>query len=177
MLGLVHTHPTAERTVLMNTTAAHTAPTKPRSRFGRSKFGGSPAALIAGSIVSGLAAAFAAALIFWAIARPEDATVLYLSVFTLCLFPVAAAASWAALVDRDTIVGATPNPEESIESTWYDNAAQSTFHIILVIVGVLGMASVFTDVKLSLGTFAIASYVVIMAAFAGSYFFNKRRDS
>ena len=166
----------------MNTTAAHGAANnveqpKPRSRFGRSKFGGSPAALIAGSIVSGLAAAFAAALILWAIVRPEESTGLYLGVFTLCLFPVAAAASWAALVDRDTIVGATPNPEESIESTWYDNAAQSTFHIILVIVGVLGMASVFTDVKLSLGTFAIASYVVIMAAFAGSYFFNKRRDS
>ena len=166
----------------MNTTAAHGAANnveqpKPRSRFGRSKFGGSPAALIAGSIVSGLAAAFAAALILWAIVRPEESTGLYLGVFTLCLFPVAAAASWAALVDRDTIVGATPNPEESIESTWYDNAAQSTFHIILVIVGVLGVASVFTDVKLSLGTFAIASYVVIMAAFAGSYFFNKRRDS
>lgn len=166
----------------MNTTAAHGAANnveqpKPRSRFGRSKFGGSPAALIAGSIVAGLAAAFAAALILWAIVRPEESTGLYLGVFTLCLFPVAAAASWAALVDRDTIVGATPNPEESIESTWYDNAAQSTFHIILVIVGVLGMASVFTDVKLSLGTFAIASYVVIMAAFAGSYFFNKRRDS
>ena len=150
---------------------------KPRSRFGRSKFGGSPAALIAGSIVSGLAATFAAALIFWAIARPEDAKVLYLSVFTLCLFPVAAAASWAALVDRDTIVGATPNPEESIESTWYDNAAQSTFHIILVIVGVLGVASVFTDVKLSLGTFAIASYVFILVSFGGSYYLNKRRDS
>ena len=166
----------------MNTTAAHGAANnveqpKPRSRFGRSKFGGSPAALIAGSIVAGLAAAFAAALILWAIARPEDATVLFLSVFTLCLFPVAPAASWAALVVRDTIVGATPNPEESIESTWYDNAAQSTFHIILVIVGVLGVASVFTDVKLSLGTFAIASYVVIMAAFAGSYYLNKRRDS
>ena len=166
----------------MNTTAAHGAANnveqpKPRSRFGHSKFGGSPAALIAGSIVAGLAAAFAAALILWAIVRPEESTGLYLGVFTLCLFPVAAAASWAALVDRDTIVGATPNPEESIESTWYDNAAQSTFHIILVIVGVLGMASVFTDVKLSLGTFAIASYVVIMAAFAGSYFFNKRRDS
>ena len=166
----------------MNTTAAHGAANnveqpKPRSRFGRSKFGGSPAALIAGSIVAGLAAAFAAALILRAIVRPEESTGLYLGVFTLCLFPVAAAASWAALVDRDTIVGATPNPEESIESTWYDNAAQSTFHIILVIVGVLGMASVFTDVKLSLGTFAIASYVVIMAAFAGSYFFNKRRDS
>ena len=166
----------------MNTTAAHGAANnveqpKPRSRFGHSKFGGSPAAMIAGSIVAGLAAAFAAALILWAIVRPEESTGLYLGVFTLCLFPVAAAASWAALVDRDTIVGATPNPEESIESTWYDNAAQSTFHIILVIVGVLGMASVFTDVKLSLGTFAIASYVVIMAAFAGSYFFNKRRDS
>ena len=50
----------------MNTTAAHGAANnveqpKPRSRFGRSKFGGSPAALIAGSIVAGLAAAFAAA--------------------------------------------------------------------------------------------------------------------
>ena len=55
----------------MNTTAAHGAANnveqpKPRSRFGRSKFGGSPAALIAGSIVAGLAAAFAAALILWA---------------------------------------------------------------------------------------------------------------
>ena len=166
----------------MNTTAAHGAANnveqpKPRSRFGRSKFGGSPAALMAGSIVAGLAAAFAAALILWAIVRPEESTGLYLGVFTLCLFPVAAAASWAALVDRDTIVGATPNPEESIESTWYDNAAQSTFHIILVIVGVLGMASVFTDVKLSLGTFAIASYVFILVSFGGSYYLNKRRDS
>lgn len=166
----------------MNTTAAHGAANnveqpKPRSRFGHSKFGGSPAALIAGSIVAGLAAAFAAALILWAIVRPEESTGLYLGVFTLCLFPVASAGAWVFMVDRDTIVGATPNPEESIESTWYDNAAQSTFHIILVIVGVLGVASVFTDVKLSLGTFAIASYVVIMAAFAGSYFFNKRRDS
>ena len=166
----------------MNTTAAHGAANnveqpKPRSRFGRSKFGGSPAALMAGSIVAGLAAAFAAALILWAIVRPEESTGLYLGVFTLCLFPVASAGAWVFMVDRDTIVGATPNPEESIESTWYDNAAQSTFHIILVIVGVLGVASVFTDVKLSLGTFAIASYVVIMAAFAGSYFFNKRRDS
>ena len=166
----------------MNTTAAHGAANnveqpKPRSRFGHSKFGGSPAALIAGSIVAGLTAAFAAALILWAIVRPEGSTGLYLGVFTLCLFPVASAGAWVFMVDRDTIVGATPNPEESIESTWYDNAAQSTFHIILVIVGVLGVASVFTDVKLSLGTFAIASYVVIMAAFAGSYFFNKRRDS
>ena len=166
----------------MNTTAAHGAANnveqpKPRSRFGHSKFGGSPAAMIAGSIVAGLAAAFAAALILWAIVRPEESTGLYLGVFTLCLFPVASAGAWVFMVDRDTIVGATPNPEESIESTWYDNAAQSTFHIILVIVGVLGVASVFTDVKLSLGTFAIASYVVIMAAFAGSYFFNKRRDS
>ena len=165
----------------MNTTAAHGAANnveqpKPRSRFGHSKFGGSPAAMIAGSIVAGLAAAFAAALILWAIVRPEESTGLYLGVFTLCLFPVASAGAWVFMVDRDTIVGATPNPEESIESTWYDNAAQSTFHIILVIVGVLGVASVFTDVKLSLGTFAIASYVVIMAAFAGSYFFNKRRD-
>ena len=105
MLGLVHTHPTAERTVLMNTTAAHTAPTKPRSRFGRSKFGGSPAALIAGSIVSGLAAAFAAALILWAIVRPEESTGLYLGVFTLCLFPVASAGAWVFMVeDRKSVV-------------------------------------------------------------------------
>lgn len=161
----------------MNTTAAHTAQTTPRSRFGRSKFGGSSATLVAVSTVAGLAVAFVAALIFWAIARPEESAALYLGVFTLCLFPVASAGAWAALVDRDTIAGATPNPEESIESTWYDNAAQSTFHIILVAIGALGVASVFTEVKLSLGTFAIASYVVILAAFGASYLLNKRRDS
>ena len=93
----------------MNTTAAHGAANnveqpKPRSRFGHSKFGGSPAAMIAGSIVAGLAAAFAAALILWAIVRPEESTGLYLGVFTLCLFPVASAGAWVFMVDRDTIV-------------------------------------------------------------------------
>lgn len=166
----------------MNTTAANSAAhnveqPKPRSRFGRSKFGGSPAALIAGSIVAGLAVAFAAALIFWAIVRPEESAALYLGVFTLCLFPVASAGAWAFMVDRDTIVDATPNPEDSIESTWYDNAAQTTFHIILFAIGAMGVASVFTDAKLSLGAFAIASYVFILVAFGGSYLVNKRRDS
>lgn len=166
----------------MNTTAAHGAANnveqpKPRSRFGRSKFGGSPAALIAGSIVAGLAAVFAAALILWAIVRPEESTGLYLGVFTLCLFPVASAGAWVFMVDRDTIVGATPNPEDSIESTWYDNATQNTFHIILFAIGALGVASVFTDVKLSLGAFAISSYVFILVSFGGSYYLNKRRDS
>ena len=166
----------------MNTTAENSAASnveqpKPRSRFGRSKFGGSPAALLAGSIVAGLAVAFAAALIFWAIVRPEESVALYLGIFTLCLFPVASASAWAFTVDRDTIVGATPNPEESIESTWYDNAAQTTFHIILFAIGALGVASVFTDVKFSLGAFAIASYLFILVAFGGSYLINKRRDS
>ena len=165
----------------MNTTAAHSSASnveqpKPRSRFGRSKFGGSPAALIAGSIVAGLAAAFAAALIFWAIVRPEE-TALYLSIFTLFLLPVATAGAWAFLVDRETITGATKNPESSIESSWYDNAAQTTFHNILLAVGILGVASVFTDMQLSLGTFVIASYIFILVAFAGSYLLNKRRDS
>ena len=162
----------------MNTTSAPASPEKaPQSRFGRSKFGGSPAALIAGSIVSGLVIAFAAAVALWAIVRPEGSTALYLGVFTLCLYPVITAVSWGILVDRDTIVGATPNPEESIESTWYDNAAQTTFHIILFAIGILGVASVLTDAKLSLSAFAIASYVFILTAFAGSYLLNKRRDS
>ena len=100
---------------------------------------------MAGSIVAGLAAAFAAALILWAIVRPEESTGLYLGVFTLCLFPVASAGTWAFMVDRDTIVGATPNPEESIESTWYDNAAQTTFHIILFAIGALGVPEAPTE--------------------------------
>ena len=148
-----------------------------RSRFGRSKFGGSQATLITASIVVGLAIAIAAALIFWALGRPVDSTPLYLSVFTLCIFPVASAAAWALLVDRNTVAGATPNPKDSIESTWYDNAAQTTFHIILVVTGAVGVASGFTEVKLSLSTFAIASYVVILIAFGTSYLLNKRRDS
>lgn len=147
-----------------------------QARFGRSKFSGSSTTLILGSIARGLAIAFALALVFWAIVRPDEAA-LYLSVFTLCLLPVATAAAWAFLVDRETITGATKNPENSIESSWYDNAAQTTFHIILLAVGIVGVASVFTDVQLSLGAFAIASYVFILVAFAGSYLFNKRRDS
>ncbi|MFH0411431.1 hypothetical protein ACG98H_06070 [Corynebacterium sp. L4756] len=154
-----------------------TTPRPQRSRFGRSKYGGTSTALMVGSFAAGLVVSVAIATVLWAIIQPPESTALYLGVFTLCLFPVAMAASWAFLVDRNTIRGATENPENSIESTWYDNAAQSTFHIILVAIGALGVASVFTDIRVTLGTVAIASYVFILVTFAASYQLFKRRDS
>ena len=177
MVVVVHTR-RQPRDIFMNTNAtARTTNRAQKSRFGRSKYGGTSATLMAGSVIVGILVAFAISAIIWALKRPTESTALFLGVCTLCLFPVAFVAAWAFLVDRDTIRGATPNPDDSIESTWYDNAAQSTFHILLFALGALGVASVFTDARVSLGTVAISAYLFIIVVFAACYLLNKRRDA
>ena len=84
---------------------------------------------------------------------------------------------WVLLVDRDTVEGAIDKPEQSIESRWYALAAQDTVHALLWSVGVMGVASVFVDASVSLGTATIVLGVFLTVVFGVAYFLRKRSEA
>ena len=129
------------------------------TRFGRPKFGGSQTKLITLSLAAGAVIAAAAGAIMAAFIH-EDSPWLAFAVYSLCLLPVAISASWLFMVDRSTIRGATPDPENSIESHWYSQASENTLHAMLYGIGGLGVVSSFWEFQVS-GTMLTLSLIHI----------------
>lgn len=146
------------------------------TRFGRPKFGGSQAKLITLSVVAGAALAAAAGAIVAAFVH-EDSPWLAFAVYSLCLLPVAISASWLFMVDRSTIRGATPDPENSIESHWYSQASENTLHAMLFGIGGLGIVSSFWEFQVSGTLLTIILGVFVAGTFGISYFAHKRAAS
>ena len=146
------------------------------TRFGRPKFGGTQTKLITLSVAAGAGLAAAAGAIVAAFVH-DDSPLLAFAVYALCLFPVATAASWGFMVDRDTIRGATPDPENSIESHWYSQASENTLHAILIAIGALGIVSSFWEFQVSGTLLTIILGVFVTGTFGISYFAHKRAAS
>ena len=146
------------------------------TRFGRPKFGGTQTKLITLSVASGVGLAAAAGAIMAAFVH-DDSPLLAFTVYALCLLPVATAASWLFMVDRDTIRGATPDPENSIESHWYSQASENTLHAILIAIGALGIVSSFWEFQVSGTLLTIILGVFVTGTFGISYFAHKRAAS
>lgn len=146
------------------------------TRFGRPKFGGTQTKLITLSVASGVGIAAAAGAIMAAFVH-DDSPLLALAVYALCLFPVATAASWGFMVDRSTIRGATPDPENSIESHWYSQASENTLHAMLFGIGGLGIVSSFWEFQVSGTLLTIILGVFVTGTFGISYFAHKRATS
>ena len=146
------------------------------TRFGRPKFGGSQAKLITLSVAAGAALAATAGAIVAAFVH-EDSPWLAFAVYSLCLLPVAISASWLFMVDRSTIRGATPDPENSIESHWYSQASGNTLHAILIAIGALGIASSIWEFQVSGTMLTIILGVFVSCTFGISYFAHKRAAS
>ena len=146
------------------------------TRFGRPKFGGTQTKLITLSVASGVGLAAAAGAIVAAFEH-DDSPLLAFAVYTLCLFPGATAASWLFMVDRDTIRGATPDPENSIESHWYSQASENTLHAMLFGIGGLGIVSSFWEFQVSGTLLTIILGVFVTGTFGISYFAHKRAAS
>lgn len=146
------------------------------TRFGRPKFGGTQTKLITLSVASGMGIAAAAGAIMAAFVH-DDSPLLALAVYALCLFPVATAASWGFMVDRSTIRGATPDPENSIESHWYSQASENTLHAMLFGIGGLGIVSSFWEFQVSGTLLTIILGVFVTGTFGISYFAHKRATS
>jgi len=153
-----------------------TSHTQNRSRFGRAKFGGGPKTLIAVSVAVGLVLSIALSVIVALTVLTENKA-LAVALFTAFTAPWLIAIVWLLLVDRDTIEGAINKPEQSIESRWYAQAAQDTVHALLWSVGVMGVASVFVDASVSLGTATIVLGVFLFIVFGAAYFLRKRSEA
>ncbi|OFP86553.1 hypothetical protein [Corynebacterium sp. HMSC059E07] len=145
----------------------------PTSRFGRPKWGGTQTTLIALSLAVGLLIAAAAGVALGVFVH-RDAPWLAVAVYTLCLLPIASAASWAFMVDRSTIDGATPDPENSIESHWYSQASENTLHAMLFAIGGLGIISSIWDFSVSGTLLTIILGAFVTGTFGISYLAHKQ---
>lgn len=146
------------------------------TRFGRPKFGGTQTKLLTLSVAAGVGLAAAAGSIMAAFVH-DDSPLLAFAVYALCLFPVATAASWGFMVDRSTIRGATPDPEDSIESHWYSQASENTLHAMLFGIGGLGIVSSFWEFQVSGTLLTIILGIFVTGTFGISYFAHKRAAS
>ncbi|WP_405372380.1 MULTISPECIES: hypothetical protein [unclassified Microbacterium] len=146
-----------------------------RSRFGRVKFGGGRWPALWTALPFGLLLAIGAGAIAVAtgVAGPRPVFGGIAFVFVM-LWPCTGLV-WAFLVDRNTLRGTTPHPEQSIESAWYDRAAAGAFSDILLVVGLSTTAVALSGIEVPT-SLALAGVVVFaMGAFGIRYFVQQRR--
>lgn len=80
-------------------------------------------------------------------------------------------------MDRSTLRGATPNPEESIESQWYTRAASTAFTLCIAIVGIGAAVFALMDWTLDPSLLLIGVFTVMVLCFTVSYLMIRRQES
>ncbi|MEX3609596.1 hypothetical protein VVR12_00895 [Rothia sp. LK2588] len=145
-----------------------------RSRWGRSKFGGSPIALLALSL--GLSALITLVL-SGTIAASTDYELPWWAIplTALPFMPVTAVAVWGLCVDRSTMSHALKNPEQSIEKIWYSKPAEITFHIMLFTLSVATTLFTIFGWNAPATTLLTVATGFCMVSFLISYQIHKRK--
>ncbi|MCC9174887.1 hypothetical protein [Arthrobacter sp. zg-Y179] len=109
------------------------APT--RTKWGYAKFGTGrvPAAAVAvpGGLALGAAGGRLAVLAGISGSNPA----LGFWVFAACIAMPAVALVYVLVVDRNTLIGATERPDDSVESGWIDKAAAGSFMDLILVLG------------------------------------------
>lgn len=144
------------------------------SKWGRSRFGGGSTALILISLGLGLVLAAGAGALFAKFGDTEKPWLAFTVMTGAALAPLSAMV-WAILVDRLTITGVTKRPEESVENSWYDQAASGTFTDMLLILGVSATFFSIFRFNLNTGLVLAALIVIMMADFGIRYLIKSRR--
>lgn len=142
-------------------------------RFGRIKPGGPPALRLA--ISAGLVIATVIGIVLQsAPIFPHNTMNAWLRALLVgvCVTPASIALVWAVVVDRSTVPGAIPNPEYSVEFTWYDQAAKDSFHLLLAGTG-LGAALTSFWLPPMVSWTLIAVFAFAALAFAVSYLIHR----
>lgn len=98
-----------------------------RTRSGRPTW---PAALLIGLPISAAVSATG-----YLIHHPDPWAWLLAVLLLATTLPITAALGWALVVDRDSLRGATPRPEESVESTWLRDAGFGACFDLLAVAG------------------------------------------
>ena len=144
-----------------------------RSRWGRVRFGGRRLSALWAAVPLGLTLAAVIAAIATGGAGPRP-VVGGVAVAFVCVWPFIGL-TWALIVDRDTLRGATENPEQSVESAWYERAAGGAFSDTLLITGLGTAAIAFASIELSTVLALAAVILVAMGSFGVRYVAQRRR--
>lgn len=150
----------------------------PKSAIGRSRWGGSSAVLLSLSIGLGIVSGTGLGLAAQWVAPVSDRPWWLLPVAIMATTTLPSCALWWVLfVDRSTLRGATPNPEESIEAQWYEKAASAAFTISIAVIGVAAAAFSIMRWNVDSGLLLAGACMVMVLCFAGSFLVIKRRES
>ncbi|MCQ1957478.1 hypothetical protein NNX39_13330 [Arthrobacter sp. zg-Y826] len=70
-------------------------------------------------------------------------------VFFACIPMPAVALVYLLVVDRNTLIGATERPDDSVESGWYEKAAAGSFTDLILLLGVAATVLAFVPMDFS----------------------------
>lgn len=151
------------------------AQTDRRSRWGRVKFGGGRRAALWFAVPIGvvLAVGTAALAVLTGSAGPRP----FLGGVVIALVTVSPwiGLAWAFVVDRESLRGAVADPEQSVESVWYDKAASGAFTDVLLITGLGTTAIALAGIEISTVLALAAVLLVAMCSFGVRYIAQSRR--
>lgn len=157
----------------MNTSAQ----VEPRSRWGRSRFGGSGGTLIAVSLGLGAILASGIGWLSMVLESGHQNPWLIFWAGAIVSLPASAGLAWVLLVDRSTLAGAPADPDASVEARWYEKAAVGAFHVLIASLGLGAAVVTFLKVSIHPGLLLGAYFSLAAFAFAVIYQFAKRTDS
>ncbi len=161
----------------MNTHATPT--TRRRTKWGLARFGTNiPAIAVAipiGVVVAALIGS-AAAWITPLTGSDVPSPLLLGVIVAICTFPATLGLTYAVVIDRATLVGATDRPEESVESQWYTRAAAGALSDVVLVVGLAAFISAFIP-TLEVRAYAVFAGVILLAAISCTvrYLVQRRR--
>lgn len=148
---------------------------EPRSRWGRTRYGskGLPALRTAAPIGILLAATIATIVVATGNAGPRP----IIGGFAVASMSVWACVGliWALIVDRNTLQGAFRDPDQSIESVWYDRAASGAFLDILLITGLGATVVAFSGLEVPTAVALAVVLFIAMGSFGLRYLVLQRR--
>ena len=153
--------------------------TTPRFRFGVAKFGSrrhsawtiaAPGGIILAAAVGALTTAVTGGL--------QDGRLTWgwtFLIFSLCALPFTIALVWVAIVDRDTVPGASRTPEDNVENTWFSKAAETTMILTFPAAGLGAGFTTTVHTELLAVSLTLLGVCLFMAlTFAIAYTWEKR---
>ncbi|WEV42612.1 hypothetical protein OZX57_04170 [Bifidobacterium sp. ESL0682] len=165
-----------------DTTTTSTAALPKTSVFGtRTVFGGGKVALWSISFLVGIAFGLLTGVVAFLMRKPtqfNDWT--FVILMAVLVGGCSVCFCWAALVDRSTITGAIPHPEENVEDTWRTKAMAAALIGILFANVILVMLVAFYDKPIPATTAAGALLILeIVGIITGtcSYFVFRKKDT
>ncbi|MCQ1987100.1 hypothetical protein [Arthrobacter sp. zg-Y844] len=98
-------------------------------------------------------------------------------VFAACIAMPAVALVYVLVVDRNTLIGATERPDDSVESGWIDKAAAGSFMDLIMVLGVAATVLAFIPKDFSVDLKLILPAVIALgfASFGIRYLVLRRK--